>query len=197
MKRFVISVSALFFLLSCCTAARATNPIDKLSRGIINIPTSLIEIPKAYSESKEELDDYGRQNPFDFFAPLTNVPYQYLIKAPLTGISRMIGRIGIGCYDIVTFPFSYPRYYAPVYEPEFVYDRMPYSYKLYDQGVVFMDRQQYRKAVGRFTQALNVEPANAEAFYNRGKAYHALGEYRRSVDDLNAAESLGFHPELD
>ncbi|MFA5101043.1 MAG: tetratricopeptide repeat protein [Candidatus Omnitrophota bacterium] len=197
MKNFFTSLAVLFFLFSCCSPARAANPVNKLARGIINIPTSLIEIPYAYRRSKERLDAFSQKYPEEFLTPTVNTPYQYLIKAPLTGIAAMVGRICIGCYDVVTFPFSLPRYYAPVYEPEFVFDTMPYAFKIYNQGVTYMDRGRYRRAIARFTQALKVDPTNAQALYNRGRAYDMIDQYRRSVDDLNAAESLGFHPELE
>jgi tetratricopeptide (TPR) repeat protein len=197
MKRGFVVVAALIILLSFCSLAQATNPTNKLARGIINIPTSIIEIPAAYSRSKEKLDYFSRKHPEEFLTPTVNIPYQYLIKAPLTGIFHMIARICIGCYDVVTFPFSLPRYYAPVYEPEFVFDTMPYAFKIYNQGVIYMDRGRYRRAIARFTQALKVDPGNAQALYNRGRAYDLIDQYRKSVDDLNAAESLGFHPELE
>jgi tetratricopeptide (TPR) repeat protein len=63
--------------------------------------------------------------------------------------------------------------------------------------VLCMDRKQFRRAIARFTQALKVDPTNAQALYNRGKAYDLIDQYRKSVDDMNAAESLGFHPELE
>jgi tetratricopeptide (TPR) repeat protein len=197
MKTVFVNLTVLFCMLVCCSTANATNPVNKLARGIINIPTSLIEIPNAYIRSKDHLDAYGQKHPEDFLAPAVNTPFQYLIKAPLTGIAATVGRIIIGCYDVATFPFSLPRYYAPVYEPEFVFDTMPYAFKIYNQGVLCMDRKQFRRAIARFTQALKVDPTNAQALYNRGKAYDLIDQYRKSVDDMNAAESLGFHPELE
>ncbi|MFA6384828.1 MAG: tetratricopeptide repeat protein [Candidatus Omnitrophota bacterium] len=197
MKNYSASVIICLIVFGCCSDAFATNPLNKLARGIGNIPTSFMEIPFAYRRSKDNLDAFSQKHPEEFLTPTVNTPYQYLVKAPLTGIAAMIGRICIGCYDVITFPFSLPRYYAPVYEPEFVWDTMPYAFKIYNQGVIFMDRGRYRQAIVRFTQVLKVEPTNAQALYNRGRAYDFIDQYRKSVDDLNAAESLGFHPELE
>ena len=197
MKNIYVLSATFIILFVSCSSALATNPVNKLARGIINIPTSIVEIPSAYRRSKDHLDAFSQKHPDEFLTPTVNTPFQYLIKAPLTGIAAMVGRIFIGCYDVVTFPFSLPRYYAPVYEPEFVLDTMPYAFKIYNQGVTYMDRGQYRKAISRFSQALKVDPTNAQALYNRGRAYDMIDQYRKSVDDLNAAESLGFRPELD
>jgi putative exosortase-associated protein (TIGR04073 family) len=197
MTNKLASVIMCLIVLGCCSDACAANPVNKLARGIINIPTSIIEIPNAYIRSKERLDAYGQKYPDEFLTPVANTPFQYLVKAPLTGIAAMVGRICIGCYDVVTFPFALPRHYAPVYEPEFVFDTMPYAFKIYNQGVTYIGRGQQRRAIARFTRALEVDPANAQALYNRGKAYESIDQYRKSVDDLNAAESLGFHPELE
>jgi tetratricopeptide (TPR) repeat protein len=196
-RTFFVLICAFLFMLSWRTAAHATNPANKLSRGIINIPASLMEIPYEYGRSKETLDDFSRKHPEEFLRPFFNTPFQYLIKAPLIGIAKTAGRLCVGCYDIVTFPFSMPRYYAPLTEPEFNFDTMPYAFKIYNQGVVFLDRGEYRQAIERFSQVLKVDPANAQALYNRGKAYERIDQYSKSIDDLNAAESLGFHPELE
>lgn len=197
MKRSCIWGYALIFMFFQPSPAWATNPGNKLARGIINIPTSLIEIPHAYSRSKESLSDFSRKHPEEFLTPTVNTPYQYLVKAPLTGIAKMVRRLLAGCYDIVTFPFSMPRYYAPLYEPEFVFDTMPYAFKICEQGRAYMSRGQYRAAAARFSQAIKVDPANGQAFYQRGRAYGLIDRYRESVDDLNAADSLGYHPELE
>jgi tetratricopeptide (TPR) repeat protein len=196
-KGLFVLFLAFFLTLSCCATARATNPVNKLARGIINIPTSIMEIPHEYSRSKEGLEDFSQKHPEEFLGPFLNTPFQYLIKAPLFGIAKMAGRLCMGCYDIVSFPFSMPRYYAPITDPEFNFDTMPYAFKIYNQGVIFMDRDRYRQAIKRFSQVLKVDPANAQALFNRGKAYEHLDQYRKSIDDLNAAESLGFHPELE
>ncbi|MDD4941491.1 MAG: hypothetical protein PHE65_06285 [Candidatus Omnitrophica bacterium] len=197
MKYVCIGVYACLFLASAMTPARAANPGNKLVRGIVNIPTSIMEIPEAYSRSYERLRDFSRRHPEEFLAPTVNTPYQYLLKAPFVGVVKMIGRLCVGCYDVVTFPFSLPRYYAPVYEPEFVFDTMPYAFKIYEQGVVNMGRGHYRRAIGRFTRVLKIDPDNAQALYQRGRAYDLIDQYRASVSDLHAAELLGYHPELE
>jgi tetratricopeptide (TPR) repeat protein len=197
MKRFNTVVVFFIIFVFWAPAARASNMFNKLARGVINIPTSVVELPMAYSTSYAKLKEHAQRDPLDFATPAVQTPYQYLVRAPLTGISRMIGRIFVGCYEIVTFPFSFPRYYAPVIEPEFVFDTMPYSFKLYDQGIVCMNRGKYKSAIGRFSEVLKLEPENAQALYYRGRAYERVDQYSRSVDDIQLSEKLGFHPELE
>jgi len=164
MKRYWVWSLALGVIFLCAGPAWATNPGNKLARGVINIPTSIIEIKNAYCSSKEKLSDYSKRHPEDFLTPALNTPYQYLLKAPLTGIAKMACRVAVGCYDIVTFPFALPRYYAPVYEPEFAFDSVPYVFKIYEQGVVCMNRGAYRCAIEKFSQVIKLDPGNAGHF---------------------------------
>ncbi len=197
MNRYVAVFFVLFFLFFRTPFALASNPLNKLARGIINIPASLAELPLAYSCSYTKLKERAAKYPLDFITPTVQTPYFYLVKAPVVGIFRFVGRLCVGCYEVVTFPFSLPRYYAPVIEPEFFFDTMPYEFKLYEQGVVCMNRGDYRSAVHRFSETLKLDPANSQALYYRGKAYQSLGKYRESVRDIDASEKLGFRPEME
>ncbi|MDP3937000.1 MAG: exosortase system-associated protein, TIGR04073 family [Deltaproteobacteria bacterium] len=79
----------------------------KLSRGIINVGTSVLEIPKkAYIESSRSdqwIETLGR-----------------LSAGVLIGAGRTVIRAGAGAFDIITFPFDINDY-EPILEPEYVF----------------------------------------------------------------------------
>jgi len=79
----------------------------KLSRGIINVGTSVLEVPKkAYIESSRSdqwMETFGRLN-----------------AGVLIGVGRTVIRAGAGAFDIITFPFDINDY-EPILEPEYVF----------------------------------------------------------------------------
>ncbi len=82
----------------------AQDPAKKLGRGIANILTGWVELPKnIYDTSVEE----------NILSGLT----MGLAK----GVGMTIVRTGAGVYETVTFPFPIPEDYQPVLEPEFVF----------------------------------------------------------------------------
>jgi len=75
----------------------------KLGRGIVNVATGWVEIPKnIYDVSVES-------NPF------TGITY-----GALKGAGMTVVRTGAGVYDVTTFLFPIPHDYVGVLEPEFV-----------------------------------------------------------------------------
>lgn len=75
----------------------------KLGRGIVNIATGWVEIPRNIYDVSVETN------------PFTGITYGALKGAGLT-----IVRTGAGVYDIATFLFPVPHDYLPVIDPEFV-----------------------------------------------------------------------------
>lgn len=79
----------------------------KLSRGVINVGTSVLEVPKkAYIESSRSdqwIETLGR-----------------LHAGALIGVGRTVIRAGAGAFDIITFPFDINDY-EPILEPEYVF----------------------------------------------------------------------------
>jgi tetratricopeptide (TPR) repeat protein len=51
----------------------------------------------------------------------------------------------------------------------------------YREGVVKLDKKDYRGAVSDFTKAIQLKPNYADAYYDRGRANFFLQEYRISV----------------
>ncbi len=84
----------------------ADSPTNKLGRGIANVLTGWMELPKnVYETSVEE----------NAFSGLT--------VGLAKGVGMTIVRTGAGIYETVTFPFPIPENYLPVLEPEFVFMR--------------------------------------------------------------------------
>lgn len=91
-------------MLGAATHCYAQNPGRKLGRGLANVLTGWVELPKnIYDTSVEE----------NMLSGLT----MGLAK----GIGMTIVRTGAGVFEAVTFPFPIPEDYQPVLEPEFVF----------------------------------------------------------------------------
>lgn len=104
----VIKIAVICFIViamfGMSTECYAQDFGKKLGRGLANILTGWIELPKQiYDTSVEE----------NILAGLT----MGLAK----GIGMTIVRTGAGVYETVTFPFPIPEDYQPVLEPEFVF----------------------------------------------------------------------------
>ena len=78
----------------------------KLGRGLVNVATGWIELPKNIYDTSVETNN-----------PLMGITYG-LIK----GVGMTVVRTGAGAYDIATFLFPIPEDYKPVLEPEFVFE---------------------------------------------------------------------------
>ncbi len=118
----VLSFCALFFVAFVGMSERAYGvdtyvlPEDKdrsvdistkLSRGIINVASSPLEIPKkAYIESSRS-DDW-----IETLARLQ--------AGAIIGVGRGVIRAGAGLFDVLTFPFDINEY-QPILEPEYVF----------------------------------------------------------------------------
>lgn len=86
---------------SCALPAQAwaQDPIHKFGRGVVNVLTGWIELPKQIHLGKTEDN------------PMTGVPIG-LGK----GVALTLLRTGIGLYEAVTFPLPYPHGFASPYE---------------------------------------------------------------------------------
>ena len=103
LKGIIICV-AILMVLNIVTLSYAQAPGKKLYRGVANIITGWIELPKnIYDTSVED-----------------NVLSGVTIGLA-KGVGMTIVRTGAGIYETVTFPFPIPEGYAPVIEPEFVF----------------------------------------------------------------------------
>ena len=91
-------------MLGMTTQCYAQDPAKKLGRGIANVLTGWVELPKnIYDTSVEENVLSG------------------LTMGLAKGVGMTIVRTGAGVYEAVTFPFPIPEDYQPVLEPEYVF----------------------------------------------------------------------------
>ncbi|MBI2104682.1 MAG: exosortase system-associated protein, TIGR04073 family [Candidatus Omnitrophica bacterium] len=79
--------------------AWAQDPIHKMGRGVANVLTGWIELPKQIHLGKQEDN------------PVAGIGWGLLKGAGLTVL-----RAGVGVYEAVTFPLPYPKGFASPYE---------------------------------------------------------------------------------
>ncbi|MGB2629676.1 MAG: exosortase system-associated protein, TIGR04073 family [Candidatus Omnitrophota bacterium] len=102
--KFLMVCLVIVAMVGITTQCYAQDPAKKLGRGLANVLTGWVELPKnIYDTSVEE----------NILSGLT----MGLAK----GVGMTIVRTGAGIYETVTFPFPIPEDYQPVLEPEFVF----------------------------------------------------------------------------
>ena len=77
----------------------AQDPIHKAGRGVVNVLTGWIEVPKQLH--------LGYQEPN---------PVSGLFWGLVKGVGMTVLRSGIGFYEVITFPIAYPKDYASPYD---------------------------------------------------------------------------------
>lgn len=106
MKKGIIILVAILVVLNIATACYAQDMGKKLYRGLANVVTGWVELPKnIYDTSVED----------NFLSGIT--------VGLAKGVGMTIVRTGAGVYETVTFPFPIPEGYTPVLEPEFVFKK--------------------------------------------------------------------------
>lgn len=78
----------------------------KLGRGIVNVATGWVELPKNIYDTSVE----------------TNNPLMGITYGTLKGVGMTVVRTGAGAYDTATFLFPVPKDYQPILQPEFVFE---------------------------------------------------------------------------
>ncbi len=53
------------------------------------------------------------------------------------------------------------------------------------QGDVFFNNGEYKKAIESYTVYLSTEPRDIKTIYNRGRAYEELGKHKEALEDFN------------
>ncbi len=77
----------------------AQDPIHKMGRGVVNVLTGWIEVPKNVHLGLQERN------------PVTGVG-----KGFAKGVGLTVLRGGVGLFEAMTFPIPYPKDYASPYE---------------------------------------------------------------------------------
>ena len=104
MVKGIIILVAILMVLNIATASYAQDMGKKLYRGLANVVTGWVELPKnIYDTSVEDNVLSG------------------LTVGLAKGVGMTIVRTGAGVYETATFPFPIPEGYCPVLEPEFVF----------------------------------------------------------------------------
>ncbi|GAJ13974.1 unnamed protein product, partial [marine sediment metagenome] len=65
-----------------------------------------------------------------------------------------------------------------------------------DQGNNFLDQGYYDEAIEEYTDAIELDPNLAVAYYNRGRAYKELGKKSEAIDDFEKCIALTDNPQL-
>ncbi len=85
--------------------AWAQDPIHKMGRGLVNVLTGWIELPKQIHLGSQE-----------------DNPLMGLGRGLLKGASLTVLRSGVGIYEVLTFPLPYPKQFASPYEDMELHD---------------------------------------------------------------------------
>ena len=107
-RRIVTFLACLLLLGASAEAATQLQPgnaLRKLTRGGVNIITGWVEVPKRIRETSREQG--------------AGAGWTWGL---LRGLGYGFVRTVAGAYEVVTFPFPAPADYAPVLQPEFVFD---------------------------------------------------------------------------
>lgn len=67
------------------------------------------------------------------------------------------------------------------------------SHDYFHLGLQDFNKGDYKKAIFHYTQAINLDSNNFEAYSNRGFAYYHLNEYDKAISDYN--EALKINPD--
>lgn len=107
MNKKLIIIGLLFILMSgFASPAYCGDAVKKLGRGVCNLITFPLEF----------LLQISRVNNTD--GPMAGVTY-----GALKGTGMLIVRAAVGAYEVITFPFPFPKDYAPILtDPEFMFE---------------------------------------------------------------------------
>ena len=83
--------------------SESANMMHKLGRGIVNVLTGWIEIPKNIAVEWKKTD-----------------PFSGFVVGAVKGFGWTWGRTLSGAYDVFTFPLPIPEDYKSLMEPEFI-----------------------------------------------------------------------------
>ena len=100
MRRILMSaLAAASLVCSSQAAAWAQDPIHKAGRGVTNILTGWIELPKQIHMGSQEPN------------PVTGLAW-----GVVKGVGLTVLRGGVGLYEALTFPIPYPKNFASPYD---------------------------------------------------------------------------------
>lgn len=104
-KGMLIIISILV-ILNMALPCYAQDASKKLGRGLVNILTGWIELPKNIYETSVESN-----------------PFAGITIGLAKGLGMSVVRTGAGIFETATFPFPVPQAYKPILEPEYVLNK--------------------------------------------------------------------------
>lgn len=108
-----MTVNICFFFL-CVSPVRAeNNPGGKLYRGVLNVVTAPVEIPR-------QVRAYWIEG-----AQKTDHIVVWILSGAVWGVVQGVKRMGAGLWDTVTFPLAVPEDYEPLVKPDTVFEAWP------------------------------------------------------------------------
>ncbi|HAJ56992.1 MAG TPA: hypothetical protein DCL35_04405 [Candidatus Omnitrophica bacterium] len=106
MKKVLALAVVAVMVFSLSAPAFAKTPTDKLTRGVANVLTGVLEVPQTIGQEWQKSDNFA----IGAFCGL------------FKGIVQAVIRTGSGAWDILTFPLALPKDYEPLYHPDYVFD---------------------------------------------------------------------------
>ena len=100
----ILALCAWSVPASAAVAMDGKKGFTKLSRGVVNVLTGWVEIPKRVMETSQ-----------------LSGPAAGFTWGILRGLGHGFIRTAAGLYETATFPFPAPPNYAPILEPEYVF----------------------------------------------------------------------------
>jgi tetratricopeptide (TPR) repeat protein len=61
---------------------------------------------------------------------------------------------------------------------------------LHNRGISYERLARYKEAIRDFTQVIDIDPQNANAYFNRGCCYDSIGELDLAISDYSVALEL-------
>jgi len=112
MKRiisFFLIVS--LFVITSEVLAWDRQQLGKLKRGAINVISSPLEMPHQIKKTLREGSEKSKN------------PIGQAVEGIFKGAGFFIWRLATGLWDVATFNVEIPAGYAPVFEPEYIFDK--------------------------------------------------------------------------
>jgi tetratricopeptide (TPR) repeat protein len=57
----------------------------------------------------------------------------------------------------------------------------------FKEGLAYLDRGQYQRAIAFFNRTIESEPKSADAYFGRGLVYHQMEQYQQAIADFDRA----------
>lgn len=118
----IILVVVLIFSCICAdNVMAASEPVKKIKRGVVNVVTSPLEIPKEVRSHWIK----GSEKTYHILV--------WIACGVVKGTVMTAARIGSGVWDIVSAPLSVPEDNEPLLKPDYVFEQWPQR----QEGVVY------------------------------------------------------------